>query len=104
MFYNIYEKKTSTEKFSENTQLTGIKSLKVIIYPDFKIKIPIDVIFKLLHATHDYPLIKYNPETKQQNIYRLFAPELTADGRQIPYLQKIMIIKLMKLISNKLWC
>ena len=100
MFYNIYEKKTSTEKFSENTQLTGIKSLKVIIYPDFKIKIPIDVIFKLLHATHDYPLIKYNPETKQENIYRLFAPELTADGRQIPYLQKIMIIKLMKLIGK----
>ena len=40
MFYNVYEKQKPSTKFSENTRLTGIKSLKVIIYPDFKIKIP----------------------------------------------------------------
>ena len=70
MCYNVFETQKNSDVFSENTLLTGIKSLKVIIYPEFKIKIPIDVIFKLIHATHDFPLIKYNPETRQSNIYR----------------------------------
>lgn len=100
MFYNVFEQKKTSTIFSENARLTGIKSLKVIIYPEFKIKIPIDVIFKLIHATHDFPLIKYNPETRQENIYRLFAPELTSDGRKIPYLQKANIFKLMRTIGK----
>ena len=100
MFYNVYERQKTSDKFSENTRLTGIKSLKVIIYPEFKIKIPIEVIFKLVHSTNDFPLIKYNPESRQENIYRLFAPELTVDGRKIPYLQKATIFKLMRTIGK----
>jgi len=100
MFYNIFDKKKQSTIFSENPRQTGITSLKVILYPEFKIKIPIDVIFKLIHATHDFPLIKYNSETRQENIYRLFAPELTRDGRKIPYLQKATIFKLMRTIGK----
>jgi hypothetical protein len=51
MFYNVFQKQKPSNKFSENARLTGIKSLKVVIYPDFKIKIPIEVIFKLIHAS-----------------------------------------------------
>jgi hypothetical protein len=102
MYYNIAQSKNKkpSVKYSSNSKLTGITSLKIIIYPEFKIKIPIDVIFKLVHATNEYPLIKYNPETRQENIYRLFAPELTVDGRKIPYLQKSAIFKLMKTIGK----
>ena len=101
MFYNVFETQKKTKFFSENTLLTGITYLKTIIYPEFKIKIPIDVIFKLIHATHDFPLIKYNPETRQANIYRLFAPDLTIDGRKIPYLQKTHIFKLTRDIGKR---
>jgi len=100
MFYNIFQHQEPSEKFSENLRQTGIKFFKIIIYPEFHIKIPIDVIFKLIHATEEFPMIKYNPETKQENIYRLFAPELTVDGRKIPYLSKANIIKLMKMIGK----
>ena len=100
MFYEIYHMKEPSELFSQNMKQTGIKFFKLSVYPDFKIKIPIDVIFKLIHATQEFPLIKYNPETRQENIYRLFAPELTADGRKIPYLQKAIIFKLMRLIGK----
>ena len=48
MFYNVFRTQKPTDKFSENSRFTGIKSLKVIIYPEFKIKIPIDVIFNHL--------------------------------------------------------
>jgi len=100
MFYNVFEQKKPTTKFSENPLKTGITFLKIIIYPEFKIKIPIDVIFKLIHATNEFPLIKYNPESRQENIYRLFAPEITADGRKIPSLPKASIFKLMRSIGK----
>ena len=100
MFYNINKNHNTSNIFSQNVNQTGIKFLKIAIYPEFKIKIPIDVIFKLIHATEACPLIKYNPEFKQENIYRLFAPELTNDGRKIPYLQKAVIFKLMRLIGK----
>lgn len=82
LFHSIFQNHTPTEIFSQNMSQTGIKFLKIAIYPEFKIRIPIDVIFKLIHATKDFPLIKYNPETRQENIYRLYAPELTVDGKK----------------------
>ena len=100
MFYNIYQKSNKSDIFSQNMSQTGIKFFKISIYPEFKIKIPIDVIFKLIHATQEFPLIKYNAETRQENIYRLFAPELTVDGRKIPYLQKSVILKVMRSIGK----
>jgi hypothetical protein len=100
MFYDVFKYQKPSNQFSENNRLTGIKNLKVIIYPEFKIKIPIEVIFKLIHATEEFPLIKYNPENRQENIYRLFAPEITVDGRKIPILQKSTIFKLMKSIGK----
>ena len=100
MFYDVFKYKKPSAKFNENVKLSGINYIKVIMYPDFKIKIPIDVIFKLVHATNEYPLIKYNPESRQENIYRLFAPQLATDGRKIPYLQKTVIFKLIKSIGK----
>ena len=100
MFYDIFQKNNKSDIFSQNMSQTGIKFFKISIYPEFKIKIPIDVIFKLVHATQEFPLIKYNAEARQENIYRLFAPELTVDGRKIPYLQKSVILKVMRLIGK----
>jgi hypothetical protein len=100
MFYDVFRYRKPSSKFSENLRQTGIVSLKITIYPDFNIKIPIDVIFKLIHASQEFPLIKYNPETRQENIYRLFAPDITVDGRKIPYLQKASIFKLMRNIGK----
>ena len=87
--------------FTKKTTNGGIKSIKVVIYPPFKIKIPIEVIFKLVHATETTPLIKFNPQSRQENIYRLFADKLTTDGRKVPYLSKTLVFKLMKNIGKK---
>jgi hypothetical protein len=100
MFYQVFRDKSKSAAFTENTRLTGITYLKVVRYPEFNIKIPIDVIFKLIHATDGFPLIKYNSDTRQENIYRLFAPQMTADGRKIPFLAKAAIFKLMKTIGK----
>ena len=100
LFYDIFRYKKETNKFSEKANNAGITFIKITMYPDFKIKIPIDVIFKLLHATKVSPLIKFNPETRQENIYRLYTEQIAIDGRKIPYLHKALILKLVRTIGK----
>ena len=100
LFYDIFRYKKETNKFSEKANNAGITFIKITMYPDFKIKIPIDVIFKLLHATKVSPLIKFNPETRQENIYRLYTEQIAVDGRKIPYLHKALILKLVRTIGK----
>jgi hypothetical protein len=68
--------------------------------PEFDVKIPLEIIFKIIHATEISPLIKYNPSTRQENVYRLYADKLSTDGRKIPYLKKATIFKLMRDIGK----
>ena len=96
MFYDVYKYKIT----ELNYKFTGIKYIKLIIRPEYIINVPLDIIFKLIHATKDTPLIKYNPSLKQENIYRLYTDKISNDGRQIPYLQKSTIIKLIKTIGR----
>jgi len=104
MFYDVYKfsnkEQASSKLFSLKQANTGINSIKIVIYPDFKIKIPIEILFKLLHATYDFPLIKFNPETRQSNMYRLYTDKLSTDGRKIPHLNKSIIFKLIKMIGK----
>ena len=96
MFYDIFHlKKTELNYISK-----GIKYIKAVLRPEFSIKIPLEVIFKLLHATSENPLIKYNPSSRQENVYRLFTDKISTDGRKIPYLKKSTIFKLKKTIAR----
>jgi hypothetical protein len=98
MFYDIYKYKKDTSKYKYKG--VGIKSIKLTIIPKFSIKIPLDVIFKIIHATQDNPLIKYNPSIKLENVFRLYADKISTDGRKIPFLTKSSIFKLMKEIGK----
>jgi hypothetical protein len=96
MFYDIYKLKKTNLNYIQK----GIKYIKAILKPDFSIKIPLEIIFKIIHATKNSPLIKYNPSTRQENIYRLYTNNFSTDGRKIPYLKKAIIFKLMKTIAK----
>ena len=96
MFYDVYHfKKTELNYISK-----GIKYIKAVLIPEFSIKIPLEVIFKVVHATSENPLIKYNPSSRQENVYRLFTDKIATDGRKIPYLKKATIFKLKKTIAR----
>ena len=97
MFYNL-DDASPIEKITYIER--GIKSIEFVIHPPISFNIPIDVIFKILHATNEIPLIKYNPGIKQENIYRLYATQISKDGRKIPYLSKGTIFKLIKSIGK----
>jgi hypothetical protein len=96
MFYNVYALRTSDLNYIKK----GIKYIKAVIRPNFDMKIPLEIIFKIIHATKDNPLIKYNPSSRQENIYRLFTDKIATDGRKIPFLKKATIFKLMKNIAR----
>ena len=96
MFYEVYNSRKSELNYVDK----GIKFIKAIIRPDFDIKIPLEIIFKIVHATESNPLIKYNPSSRQENVYRLFTDKIATDGRKIPFLKRAVIFKLMKNIGR----
>jgi len=96
LFYDVYNERKNELKYDKK----GITHIRAVIHPSYNTHIPIDVIFKLLHATKDVPLVKYNPASRQENMYRLYADKLSIDGRKIPYLNKATILKLVKTLGR----
>jgi hypothetical protein len=96
MFYEVYD----LRKNELNYVNRGIKFIKAVMKPDFNVKIPLEIIFKIIHATETNPLIKYNPSSRQENIYRLYTDKISTDGRKIPFLKKPSIFKLIKTIGR----
>jgi len=96
LFYDVYNERKSDLKYDKK----GITHIRASIHPSYNTHIPIDVIFKLLHASKDVPLVKYNPASRQENMYRLYADKLSVDGRKIPYLNKGAILKLVKTLGR----
>lgn len=86
LFYNIYKFSPLLSKNPVNYMNQGIKHIKLTIHQEYKINFSLDVIFKIIHASKLYPLIKCNYDYKQENIYRLYTNKVSTDGRKIPYL------------------
>ena len=86
LFYNIYKNHKESKYFNQIIYKTGINYFKIVIYPEYDVIIPVDIIFKIMHSTKNNPLIKFNPSFKQENIYRLYSNEVTTNGSKIPYL------------------
>ena len=98
MFYGVFNYREPTKELKYLSK--GIKYIRAIIKPSFTVKIPLETIFKIVHASESNPLIKYNPSSRQENVYRLYADKISTDGRKIPYLKKAIIFKLMKTIGK----
>ena len=82
LFYNIFNS-LNNDVFEKK----GIANLHITIHPVSNIKLPLEVLFKIIHSTNKLPLIKYNPGDKYENIYRLFTNSyISIDGKKIPSL------------------
>jgi len=78
---------------------TGIKSIQFSFLLK-KSSIPLEIIFKKISSSITIPLIKYNPGSRKENIYRLFCKTKTSNGSKIPILSKGTILKLVRSIGN----
>jgi hypothetical protein len=93
MFYDIFSQKDKEELKYENK---GIKFVKAVIRPTMSVNIPVEAIFKIVHATQRVQIIKYNPSERQENIYRIYADKTATNGSKIPYLDRHAIFKIIK--------
>ena len=96
LFNNVYREKISDLKYNSK----GINKIELTIHPKISYNLPLDIVFKLIHATQSIPFIKYNPSKKMENVYRLFTDKISVRGKKIPYLSKSTILKLMKSIGR----
>ena len=92
MFYDIYTHRLSDLEYLER----GVEVLSFFIHPESKHILPLDIIFKNVHATQTIPFIKYNPGVRRENIYRLYCESITKYGTKIPFLPARTILKLAK--------
>jgi len=93
VFYDIYYGQGSRriEYLSR-----GITNITFKIKSGLNAFIPLESIFKTIHATKNIPFIKWNPGTRRENVYRLYTETRTNDGKHIPYLPENVVMKLSK--------
>ena len=96
LLYDVFDNKTQELPYLER----GIKSLQLCIHPEEIQLLPLDAIFKNIHATRTSPFIKYNPGARRENIYRLFSISLNKYGAKIPLLKRTKIIQLSKNVGK----
>ena len=97
MFYNIYYGKVSDLPYLER----GIQQFSIIIHNPVSVNIPLDSIFKNIHATKDMPIIKYNPGNRRENIYRFYSVTTAKNGKKIPFLSESAITKLSREMGKR---
>jgi len=92
LFYDMYNTHKSDLKYAS----MGIDIISFTIHPNVKHILPLDIIFKNVHATMNVPFIKYNPGARRENIYRFYSETITKYGTKIPFLPARTILKLAK--------
>jgi hypothetical protein len=81
LFYENYANRNTRDmKYVE----MGIKSIILTLKPAYNFYMPLDVVFKLIHATKNVPLVKMNLSKKRENIYRLYTDKIATNGTKIP--------------------
>ena len=96
MFYNVFYKRTSDLHYVER----GIQSFSIMIDTRLNAKLPLEIVFKNIHATETIPFIKYNPGSMRENLYRLFVNKLSKNGKKIPKLSEQEIMRLARSIGK----
>ena len=97
--YQVYNNGSRDDiKYSQN----GIQYIDFTIHPSSKVKLPLDVLFKIMHSTKDIPFIKYNPGARFEKMYRAYTQDITRIGQQVPFLSKGEIMNYSKTIGKSL--
>ena len=82
LFYDIFDQSSKPKIKSEEAGIIGV-DLELLPESDFNF--PLELLFKLFHATEQCQLVKYNPPF-QDAILRMYTKNQTKGGKKIPYL------------------
>jgi len=81
LFYDIFEQSTKPKIKSEEA---GIIEVNIELLPESDFNFPLELLFKLFHATQQCQVIKYNPQF-QDAILRMYTRNHTKTGKKIPH-------------------
>ena len=105
LFYDIYNDKTKKLNYDSK----GISYIDLTIYLENSTKLPLEILFKTIHSNVNIPLIKYNPGTNYENIFRVFTDNnISVTGVKIPHLyisnnnSKLKIKNISKILSKNM--
>lgn len=98
LLHNVYEERKSSEY---SATYEGVDSVEFIIHPQYSFNLPLDIVFKVLHADSNVPMLKLNPGKGQEKMYRLYADKTSTDGRLVPFLSKSEALKFAKVVAKK---
>jgi len=98
--YNLYRTNQADIHDKVKYENVGIESFSLILHPVSHQTLPLESIFKNVHATIQTPFIKYNPGPRRENIYRFYSEQITRTGIKIPFLGKNTITHLYKQIGK----
>jgi hypothetical protein len=96
LFYDTLNEKGEREKILEK----GTRNYRIAIKPHNQITMPLEFLFKNIHASAKYKLMKLNPGMRRENLYRLYSNKISKTGRKIPVLPKSVINSLSKNIGK----
>lgn len=99
MLYKIYNNQKDIAELPGI--IKGITEIDMVMHPNTSTILPLEVIFKNIHTSKDVPFIKYNPGSRQENIYRLYCNRLSKNGKKIPLLKKQQVLNYSKLGSAR---
>jgi hypothetical protein len=89
-----------SKKSTYKSVTSGITTIDFSLSQKREMVLPLEILFKIIHATRQYPFIKLNPGMRQESMIRLFTASQTITGRKIPFLSKGTIMKLLKSIGK----
>ena len=95
-FYSIYYQQTEELHYLSK----GIREFDMVIHPSNHTKLPLDIVFKNIHASKEVPFIKYNPGPRKENLYRIYSEVIATNGSKIPYLKEPSVHALSKEIGK----
>jgi len=71
------------------------------MYPKEDVYIPVDLLFKVMHSTADYPMVQLKLEREQEQMLRLFTNDYSTNHMAIPFLPKTSVVTLSKHVRKQ---
>ena len=98
-YYSHYERNKNS-LYNNLFSKTGISKIEIEIINVTGTTIPFDIIFKNVHATKKYPIVKTTVNKNAERFVRFYSEEENKNGDKIPYLESGEIIRVLKTIPN----
>ena len=79
--------------YSDTKKVTNIKIqyISVFLKSLQSINLPLEHVFKLYKTSEEIPLIKFNPGSKKEYMFRLYSNESTTQNVKLPFVNKSII-------------